>query len=105
MTEEEYNKYQKKWLEDEGGGYYNVRILPDGLVCNFDFMFTTACIIDISIQDVGIRFCYADREKARQMCLEMKSISDKPWPGMSAIKGRRIDVNEDGIQVFLKRYA
>lgn len=102
VDEQEYNEYQKKWLEDQG--YYNVSILADGLVANYDFMYTTACIVDIGIQDTGTRFCYPDREKARQLCLSMQSIDDKPLSGMSAVKGRRVDVNGDNIQEYLKRY-
>lgn len=103
MNEEEYNEYQKKWLEDQG--YYNVRILSDGLVANYDFLCTTACIVDISIQDVGTRFCYPDRKKARNMCMNLESINDKPLPGMTAIKGRRVDVNGENIEEYLKKYG
>jgi hypothetical protein len=50
----------KKFLEEQG--YFNVRILQDGLVCNFDMLFTRALVIDPDFGGMpGGRVCYEDR--------------------------------------------
>jgi len=70
----------------EKNGYYNIRILPDGMVCNFDFIFTRAVVINPNWQSYEKRYCYENRALASKMCLEMQSVDDEPLPGYTAIK-------------------
>jgi len=75
----------KKSLEEQG--YFNVRILPDGLVCNFDMLFTRALVIDPDFGGMpGGRVCYEDRALGTEACNAMTSIYDDPLPGYTADK-------------------
>jgi hypothetical protein len=77
--------YSDRLLEDQG--YFNVRILPDGLVCNFNMLFTRALVIDPDFGGTpGGRVCYEDRALAVEACNAMTSIYDEPLPGYTADK-------------------
>lgn len=75
----------KQFLESEG--YYNVRILEDGIVCNSHFLFTDSVIINPDYTGYERRICYPkDRGLAEKMCLGMSSVDDKPIAGYTALK-------------------
>ena len=82
--EKNYDNQLKSFLEDQG--YKNIRILPDGIVCTNDFMFTRAVLINVDYEGYEKRYCYKNRELADKMCLSMTSIYDEPLPGFTAIK-------------------
>lgn len=83
-------------------GYYNIRFLEDGCIANFNFMYTTAVVLDINFGGYGGRHCYSDRALAAERCLIMQSIEDKPVKGCTAIKGRGIDVNGDEVLKYIE---
>lgn len=84
VVELSHDEKLKAFLEKNG--YYNVRILPDGIVCTFDFIFTRAVIINPNWTGYEKRYCYEKRELAVKMCDEMQSVDDPPLPGYTAIK-------------------
>lgn len=75
----------KKYLEEMD--YYNVRILPDGVVANIHFLFTTAVVIGVNWGGYERRICYPKgMGLAEAMCKSMKSVDDPPLPGYTALK-------------------
>lgn len=75
----------KAFLESEG--YYNVRILPDGVICNAHFIFTDAVLIEVNRESYERRICYPrGTGLAEKMCLGIQTIYDKPIPGYTALK-------------------
>lgn len=75
----------KAFLESQG--YYNARLLEDGIVCNRHFIFTDAVIIGANWTGYERRICYPRGSGlAEKMCLEMVSVDDKPLPGYTALK-------------------
>jgi hypothetical protein len=75
----------KDFLESQG--YYNVRILEDGVICNNHFMFTDAVIIGANHNGYERRICYPKGSGlAEKMCLGMVSFDDEPLPGYTALK-------------------
>lgn len=79
----------KHFLED--CGYWNIRFLPDGVVCNARMMFTTAVLVDVNHAAYEKRFCYENHALAEVCCLQMTSVDDEPLPGWTALKGRYYD--------------
>lgn len=92
LTPEEIAAHDADWklkqhLEKQG--YYNVRILPDGIVCNVDMLFTSGVAIDPDYHGInGGRVCYPNKSLAMRACDIMKSIHDDPLPGFTSDKRR-----------------
>jgi len=83
----------KEYLESEG--YFNVRILPDGVIGNLDMIFTRAVMVELDWGGVRTRYCYEDRELAVQACNSLESIEQKPLDGYTAVKGDRREWQDD----------
>lgn len=84
-TAHKQDKSLKDFLESQG--YYNVRILEDGVICNNHFMFTDAVMIDVNYGGYARRVCYPKGSGlAEKMCLGMASVDDEPLPGYTALK-------------------
>lgn len=85
MTPAPQDEALKTFLESQG--YYNVRILEDGVICNNHFIFTDAVIIGANYGGYERRICYPKHMGlAEQMCLGMSSVDDAPLPGYTALK-------------------
>ncbi len=75
----------KRYLE--GMGYYNVRILKDGVVANIAYLFTDSVIIGANWGGFERRICYPKgMGLAEAMCKSMGSVDDVPLPGYTALK-------------------
>lgn len=75
----------KRYLETEG--YYNVRILKDGIVANIHYLFTDSVIIGANWGGFERRICYPKgMGLAEAMCQNMQSVDDDPLPGYTALK-------------------
>jgi len=64
-----------KFLESQG--YWNIRELPDGIVCNAKMIFTTALLIDVTEHCYDHRYCFEKQADAEAACLAMNSIDDE----------------------------
>lgn len=85
IAEASHDERLKAFLEKNG--YYNVRILSDGVICNRHFLFTDAVIIGANWGGYERRICYPGGSGlAEKMCLQMQSVDDPPLPGYTAIK-------------------
>lgn len=85
IGEKSYDEKLKDYLESNG--YYNVKILDDGVICNCHFLFTDAVIIGANFSGYDKRVCYPRGSGiAEKMCLGMLSIDDDPLPGYTALK-------------------
>lgn len=91
-TSQSYYEKLKEFLESEG--YFNVRILPDGVVCNYRYLFTTGLMLEPDFDSPATlgRLCYEDHALAVLACAGMTSIYDEPLPGWTADKrfGRKV---------------
>ena len=75
----------KEFLEHQG--YYNVRLLPDGVIANIRYIFTDSVIIGANYGGFERRICYPRGSGlAEKMCLGMTSVDDAPIPGYTALK-------------------
>lgn len=73
-----------KFLEKEG--YFNLRVLPDGIIGCIKMLYTYGVCIDMDETGHGGRVCYSTEAEARNFCDQMKSIYDAPMPGFTADK-------------------
>lgn len=75
----------QKFLEKQG--YYNIRFLEGGVICNANFLFTDAVLIEVGYESYERRICYPKGSGlAEKMCLQMNSTDDVPIPGYTALK-------------------
>lgn len=80
---------QDQELKDylESMGYYNIRFLEEGVICNAHFIFTDAVLIDVNRNSYSKRICYPRGSGlAEKMCLQMKEFLDKPIDGYTTLK-------------------
>lgn len=59
-------------------GYFNIRVLEDGVVACFPLIFTTAICAALNESGYESRYCFKSKDKALEQCDAMKSVDDIP---------------------------